>query len=118
MLQKLAQKYSPYLDQLILHCNSYLTADLGNAVYAYVVSVQTMHHFVEDIKVALYQKIKSALKPSGKYIEGETNPLFTSNLRSNKKEPHEFREVLSVGALCVSRTRDQRFRKPLLYPLS
>lgn len=71
MLQKLAQKYSLYLDQLTLYCDSYLTADFSRATYDYVVSVQTMHHFTPAVKVALYQKINRALKPGGKYIEGD-----------------------------------------------
>lgn len=71
MLQKLARKYSPYLEQLTLRCESYLIADFGHATYNYIVSVQTMHHFLPEVKVALYQKIKRALKPGGKYIEGD-----------------------------------------------
>lgn len=71
MLQKLARKYSPYLEQITLRCESYLTADFGRATYDYIVSVQTMHHFLPEVKVGLYQKIKRALKPSGKYVEGD-----------------------------------------------
>lgn len=71
MLQKLARKYSSYLEQLTLRCESYLRADFGHATYNYIVSVQTMHHFLPEVKVALYQKIKRALKPGGKYIEGD-----------------------------------------------
>lgn len=71
MLHKLAEKYSSYRAQLTLHCDSYLTADLGQAAYDYVVSVQTMHHFLPEVKTGLYQKIQRALKPDGQYIEGD-----------------------------------------------
>lgn len=71
MLARLKEKYVGHLDQLTLLKGSYVTLPFEEGAYDYAVSVMTMHHFLPDEKCRLYEKIRMALKPGGKYIEGD-----------------------------------------------
>lgn len=50
---------------------SYLDLPLGRGVYDYAVSVMTLHHLLPAPKRTLYRKLRHALKPRGRYVEGE-----------------------------------------------
>ena len=69
MLDKLAEKYHDR--QINLICASYLDCDFGHKKYDCVVSLETMHHWTHEEKRALYANILKALKPGGRYIEGD-----------------------------------------------
>lgn len=71
MLNRLLQKFEAYKGQITPVQGSYLSLPFAKHHYDYAVSVYTMHHFTPDTKRALYQKICNALKPGGKYIEGD-----------------------------------------------
>lgn len=71
MLNRLRAKYEKRLNQITLIQKSYLTLPLGKDVYDYIVSVMTLHHLLPDSKRKLYQRFKKALRPNGKYIEGD-----------------------------------------------
>ncbi len=71
MLDKLREKYIDFSDQIHLIQGNYLEEDLGHEVFAYAVSVMTVHHLLPGPKQDLYNKIYSALRPEGKYIEGD-----------------------------------------------
>ena len=71
MMSKLKEKYKNKLENIRLIKDSYLTLPFEKENYEYVVSCMTMHHFVKEVKLELYKKIKQALKPGGKYIEGD-----------------------------------------------
>lgn len=71
MMSKLKEKYKNKLDNINLIKDSYLTLPFEKENYEYVVSCMTMHHFVKEVKLELYKKIKQALEPGGKYIEGD-----------------------------------------------
>lgn len=71
MLNKLKAKYKRRLDQITLIQKSYLSVPFGTNRYDYFVSVMTLHHLLPDRKLKLYRRIKKALKPNGKYIEGD-----------------------------------------------
>lgn len=71
MLALLRQRYAPQMDQITLVTDSYLTIDFGEETYDYVISAMTIHHLLHDAKHRLYKKIRAALKPGGKYIEGD-----------------------------------------------
>ena len=67
MLERLQEKYH---DKNITLINaSYFDYDFGVEKFDAVVSFQTMHHFSHNMKIKLYSRIYSALKPGGKYIE-------------------------------------------------
>ncbi len=50
---------------------SYLMIDFPAGSFDYVVSVETMHHLTDDVKLRLYRNIVSWLRPGGVYIEGD-----------------------------------------------
>lgn len=72
MLELLRKRYSAHMGQITLVADSYLTLPFGTHAYDYVVSAMTAHHLLHDAKRALYRKIHAALKPGGKYIEGDS----------------------------------------------
>lgn len=71
MLKLLMKRYETYEKQLEIVQASYVDTPFEENSYDYVISVYTMHHFLEDVKVGIYSKIRSALKPSGLYIEAD-----------------------------------------------
>ena len=71
MLDKLKEKYAQYIKQITLVRESYLTFPFGKATYDYIVSVMTFHHLLPNEKCRLYERVKIALKNTGKYIEGD-----------------------------------------------
>ena len=71
MMSKLKEKYKNKLENISLIKDSYLTLPFEKENYEYVISCMTMHHFVKGEKLELYKKIKQALKPGGKYVEGD-----------------------------------------------
>jgi tRNA (cmo5U34)-methyltransferase len=72
MLKQLRKRYVAYMNQITVVVDSYLTIPLGRQAYDYVISVLAMHHTLHDTKRELYRKIHAALKPGGKYIEGDS----------------------------------------------
>lgn len=71
MLNLLLEKYKNKSEQLKVIRGSYLDLDLSLNEYDYILSVMSFHHFLPEVKIGLYKKIWKALKPGGKYIEGD-----------------------------------------------
>ncbi|MBX2999458.1 MAG: class I SAM-dependent methyltransferase [Caldilineaceae bacterium] len=71
MLDRLQQRYCDHMHQIRLVVGSYLTMPFDERGYDFVVSAMTIHHLLHDAKRALYKKIRAALKPDGRYIEGD-----------------------------------------------
>jgi tRNA (cmo5U34)-methyltransferase len=72
MLELLRKRYTAHMSQITLVANSYLTMPLGRQAYDHVISAMSMHHLLRDTKRELYLKIHAALKPRGKFIEGDS----------------------------------------------
>ncbi|MCB0110399.1 MAG: methyltransferase domain-containing protein [Caldilineaceae bacterium] len=72
MLALLAERYHAQMPQITLVADSYLTMDLGAQRYDYILSAMTIHHLLHEPKRRLYAQIYAALKPGGRYIEGDT----------------------------------------------
>jgi tRNA (cmo5U34)-methyltransferase len=72
MLDLLRKRYAARMDQITLIKGSYLGMPLGTQAWDHVISVMSMHHILQDTKLELYRKIRAALKPGGKYIEGDS----------------------------------------------
>jgi tRNA (cmo5U34)-methyltransferase len=89
MLDILKVKYKSRLKQINLIIGSYLIAPLGKGKYEYVVSVETFHHLIPDNKLALYRKIKDALKKAGTYIEGD----YVVTIEEEKQLMKQFNEI-------------------------
>ena len=66
MLRELRAKHPD--KKLTLICDDYFQADLGGT-YDCAVSFETMHHFTQEKKTALYRRVCEALTPHGVYIE-------------------------------------------------
>lgn len=69
MLEKLRAKHAGR--RLTLQCADYLAAELGEARYGAVLSVQSLHHFTPAQKGALYRRIYRALRPGGIFLEAD-----------------------------------------------
>jgi tRNA (cmo5U34)-methyltransferase len=72
MLELLRKKYTAHMNQITLVTDSYLTMPFGRQAYDHVISAMSLHHILRDTKRELYTKIHAALKPGGKYIEGDS----------------------------------------------
>lgn len=66
MLQALAAKFQGKDLELIR--SSYFDLDLGRDRFDAAVSVESLHHFTEERKLALYQNLRLALKPGGYFV--------------------------------------------------
>ena len=71
MLKKLKENYPANGKNLKLINKSYLEYKPGINKFDYVVSVMTIHHLEQALKLRLYKKIKRSLKKGGSYIEGD-----------------------------------------------
>lgn len=72
MLELLKKSYASYMNQITLVEDSYLTMPFGTRTCDHIISAMSIHHLLRDAKRDLYVKIHSALKPGGKYIEGDS----------------------------------------------
>jgi tRNA (cmo5U34)-methyltransferase len=71
MLERLRQKFRNRATQIELVENSYVNLPLGKGVYDYGIATLTVHHLALDARARLYAAVRDALKPGGKYIEGD-----------------------------------------------
>ena len=72
---------------------SYFDAPLGEGQYDAAVSVESLHHFPEDMKASLYKKLHSALAENGVFVltdyfaeSEEMEKEYFRNLAALKKE--------------------------------
>jgi tRNA (cmo5U34)-methyltransferase len=72
MLELLLQRYVAHASQITLVTDSYLTVPFERQVYDYIISALSLHHILRDTKCELYAKIHAALRPGGKYVEGDS----------------------------------------------
>lgn len=66
MLKALAAKFP--VKRLHLICGSYFDVPLGWEKYGSAVSVESLHHFTAECKLALYRKLHQALKSNGYFV--------------------------------------------------
>lgn len=71
MLSELKEKYLDNSNNITLVEESYLDFKYEPSRYEYVVSVMTMHHLEQDVKLKLYKSIHDSLKDDSCYIEGD-----------------------------------------------
>ena len=72
MLELLQQRYVTHASQITLLRDSYLTMPFGQQEYDHIISALSLHHILRDTKRELYTKIHTALRPGGKYVEGDS----------------------------------------------
>lgn len=66
MLKALAAKFPD--KNLSLTCDSYFAVPFEPERYDAAVSVESLHHFTAERKLALYRKLRQALKPNGFFV--------------------------------------------------
>ena len=86
MLDLLREKYADKLSQLTLIQDSYLNP-LPDVEFDYCISVMTMHHLLEEKKLAVYQNIYNTLKTGGKYVEGDY--IVSAEVSAKEKTAYE-----------------------------
>ena len=91
MLSQLKRKFASK-DITLIH-GSYFDVPLGKCVFDAAVSVESLHHFEKEEKVALYAKLHTALKNDGYFIltdyfslSDEEEQMHRRNLMSLEEE--------------------------------
>lgn len=69
MLEQLKRKYGN--KDLRIICGDYFQEPFGESCYDMVISFESLHHFLPDKKRGLFEKIRAALRPGGKFLEGD-----------------------------------------------
>ena len=69
MLEKLRRKYRG--KDITLICGDYFQEPFGESCYDMVISFESLHHFLPEKKRELFAKIEKALKPGGRFLEGD-----------------------------------------------
>jgi tRNA (cmo5U34)-methyltransferase len=72
MLELLKQRYVARASQITLVVDSFLTMPFERQAYDHIISALSLHHILRDAKRELYAKIHAALRPGGKYVEGDS----------------------------------------------
>ena len=90
MLQVLQQKFAD--KNLTLIQGSYFAIPFSEREFDAVVSVESLHHFTEEEKIPLYQKIRKALKNTGYFLltdyfalDSESEKNFQNTLQMYKR---------------------------------
>ncbi|MBR1735291.1 MAG: class I SAM-dependent methyltransferase [Alphaproteobacteria bacterium] len=115
MLDKLRKNYPQKNIDLI--CEDYFKVDFGKEKYDCAISFQTLHHFSHDSKIALYKKIREALKDGGCYIEcdyvakdlAEEEFLFAEAKRIREEENISSEDLMHWDTPCCAETQLRLF---------
>lgn len=91
MLKILLKTYELYYDKITIVNASYLEWEYPCEEYDIIVSSQTMHHFLEQQKMEVYQNIKKSLKPEGMYIEND----FYMDEAGSKQYQQRYKMIMS-----------------------
>ena len=71
-------------DITLIH-DSYFDVDFGKNSFDGIISVESLHHFTREKKVALYKRILDALVPGGIYVETD----YVAKTEEIEKEKYE-----------------------------
>lgn len=71
MLARLRERHAARAAQLELVQGSYLEVPLGEGGFDAAVSAMTLHHLPPPEKLALYARLRAALRPGAPYVEGD-----------------------------------------------
>ncbi len=91
MLAKLSRKLGTYSVTTV--CGSYFDLPLGEGMYDAAVSVESLHHFKKEDKVALYKKLHAALRDGGYFV------LTDYIIDSDEEEAVHMREFARLRGL-------------------
>jgi SAM-dependent methyltransferase len=71
MMNRLARKHRPWFARVRTIHGSFFTRDLGTCAYDAVVSSMALHHWIPSIKLDLYRRVRTALRPAGTFINAD-----------------------------------------------
>ena len=71
MLAELRRKFGERSAQIELIEGSYLDVPLGRQRFDYAIATLTAHHLPPTSKLSFYRRVREALQPGGRYIEGD-----------------------------------------------
>jgi tRNA (cmo5U34)-methyltransferase len=71
MLSRLRGRLADRLDQIRLLQASFLEEEFGEGAYDVVLSAMALHHWSPKVKLLLYRWIREALRPGGRFINGD-----------------------------------------------
>ncbi|MEZ4863766.1 MAG: methyltransferase domain-containing protein [Caldilineaceae bacterium] len=92
MLAELRQKFRARMAQIELLERSYVGLPLGEQQFDYVIATLTVHHLAPKAKLDLYRKIRTALKPNGKYLEGDQS----TSVQHEQEALHWYHEYIAT----------------------
>lgn len=95
MLNNLIKKYEAFSSQIKTVADSYLSLELTPYSFDYIVSVMSFHHLLPDKKIALYKKLRKALTPAGRFIEGD----YIVSLEEEERLLKEFNNIKNNSLL-------------------
>lgn len=105
MLDILRDKFAARAPQLV--CGSYFDLPLGEGRFDYVLSTYSLHHFTAAQKTSLYRKIFAALRPGGRFVDGDYTCQTAGQQRDFLAQSDRLRET--EGAQGVSYHIDTPF---------
>ena len=94
MLDVLKDKYPDKEIRLI--CNSYFDMDFGNNCYDYALSTYSLHHFSEEEKRVLYERVYASLREGGIFIEGDSTCKTMEQQLFNLAENERLRQENNI----------------------
>ena len=71
MIDQLQQRYADRSAQIRLIHGSFFDIDLGTAEYDATISVMALHHWLPEVKIELYRRIRLALHPGGVFVNAD-----------------------------------------------
>lgn len=114
MLESLKSKYRDVLNQIELVNASYFDYDFERNQYDYVVACFTMHHWLPEQKLLIYNRIFDSLKPGGKFInddylvpEAESKAMLAKYLQMKDSGVLKDGEFYHIDIPCSVKTESQ-----------
>ncbi len=90
MLEKL--KTRPFIDHIKAVCGDFFSVDFGDG-YDAVISTSALHHFLEEDKRRLYEKIYDSLKENGEFINCDKVAFSFEEEEQMLADYYEYKDV-------------------------
>ena len=87
MLKKLREKYPDH--EVTTLQGSYFDLEYGEGRYDNALSTYSLHHFSEERKLQLFRKLHKAIKPGGRFVEGDytvPTPALQEEFRARARQ--------------------------------
>jgi tRNA (cmo5U34)-methyltransferase len=114
MLDQLAGKQRSWSKRVRLVRGSFLEIDLGRAEYDGVVSVMALHHWIPEVKLDLYRRVRRCLVSGGVFVNAdyvESEEEWAKRLAAYDPKAHGDRHPLHIDLPLPHRTELQLLRE-------